>query len=124
MMRKALTIIGQVALFYLVSLAGTWLTAALHLPVPGSMVGMGMMFALLRLKVIKLAWVEGGANWLLAYLLLFFVPAAVGIVQYRQMLMVDGSRVMLVIVVSTLAVMACTGLLAEFVTRRKGAGAQ
>jgi holin-like protein len=109
----------QIGVLFLASSAGTFLADHFHLKVPGSMLGMALVFVLLRLKVLRLDWLEKGANWLLGELLLFFIPAAVGIIQYRQVMMADGSRIMLVIAVSTLAVMICTGLLAEFVIRRK-----
>jgi holin-like protein len=113
------TISWQVGLLLLASMAGNALADQFHVRIPGSMIGMVLVFVLLRLKIVKLQWLELGANWLLAELLLFFIPAAVGIMQYKQIMVADGSRIMLVIAFSTLAVMICTGLLAEFVTRRK-----
>jgi holin-like protein len=114
----------QVGLLALLSMAGNAAVAHLHWHIPGPMLGMVLLFVLLRTKLIRLDWVESGANWLLADLLLFFIPAAVGIIQYRQTLAVDGSRVVLVIGVSTIAVMICTGLLAEGVLRYRGEDAR
>ena len=48
---------------------------------------------------------RAGARWLLAEMLLFFVPAVVAVVNYTQLLMVDGWRIMLVIALSTLMVL-------------------
>lgn len=42
-------------------------------PVPGSIVGIGMLFALLKCKIIRLEWIELGSQWLLAEMLLFFL---------------------------------------------------
>ncbi len=44
----------------------------LGIPVPGSIVGIGMLFALLKCKIIRLEWIELGSQWLLAEMLLFF----------------------------------------------------
>jgi holin-like protein len=118
--KTSLKVACQVGLLTLVSMGGNELAARLHLPVPGSMVGMLLVFLLLRAGMLKLAWVEEGAGWLMTHLLLFFIPAAAGIVQYRQVMAADGSRIALVIALSTIAVMMCTGLLVEFVTRRRG----
>lgn len=47
------------------------LARTLHLPVPGSILGMVVLFILLQTRVVKLRWIEVGAAWLLGELLLF-----------------------------------------------------
>lgn len=91
----------------------------LHLPVPGSIIGIALVFILLQTKVIKLEWVEIGANWLLAELLLFFIPSAVGIMNYIPMLEHDGVRIVVIVIFSTILVMVSSGLLAGTMAKRK-----
>ncbi|MFD1992401.1 CidA/LrgA family protein [Paenibacillus nicotianae] len=91
----------------------------LHLPVPGSIIGIAVVFILLQTKVIKLEWVEIGANWLLAELLLFFIPSAVGIMNYIPMLEHDGVRIVAIVILSTILVMVSSGLLAGMMAKRK-----
>ncbi|ODP28021.1 CidA/LrgA family holin-like protein [Paenibacillus sp. PK4536] len=91
----------------------------LHLPVPGSIIGIALVFILLQTKVIKLEWVELGANWLLAELLLFFIPSAVGIMNYIPMLEHDGVRIIVIVILSTILVMVSSGLLAGTMAKRK-----
>lgn len=91
----------------------------LHLPVPGSIIGIAIVFILLQTKVIKLEWVEIGANWLLAELLLFFIPSAVGIMNYIPMLEHDGVRIVVIVIFSTILVMVSSGLLAGTMAKRK-----
>ncbi|MNI75595.1 Holin-like protein CidA [compost metagenome] len=91
----------------------------LHLPIPGSILGIFVLFALLKTGVIKLDWIEHGANWLLAELLLFFIPAAVGIMKFIPMLEHDGVRIMIVVICSTLIVMISSGLIASRISKRK-----
>lgn len=119
-LHRFFTIMWQVGLLILFSMAGNAAVDHLHWHIPGPMLGMVLLFVLLRTKLIRLDWVAAGANWLLAELLLFFIPAAVGIIQYRQAMAADGSRVLLVIALSTVAVMVCTGLIAEGVMRYRG----
>lgn len=109
----------QVGLLTLFWLAGNKLVSLLHWRVPGNVMGMLLLLLLLQLKVIRLEWVEAGTNWLLGDMLLFFVPAAVGVIQYKELMASSGVRILLVIAVSTLAVMACTGLAAEWLVRRR-----
>ena len=89
----------------------------LHLPLPANLVGMLMMLALIVCRVIPLNWVRAGARWLLAEMLLFFVPAVVAVVNYAQLLMVDGWRIFLVIGLSTTMVLGATAWVVDKVYR-------
>lgn len=111
---------GQVFFFILFSMLINAITEALHLPVPGSIVGIVVLFALLHFKVIKLEWVDLGAKWLLAEMLLFFIPPVVGIVEYKELMLENGLRISLVIVLSILCVMVITGLIAEKLSAHEG----
>ncbi len=71
-------------------------------------VGMVLMLTLILCRALPLNWVRAGARWLLAEMLLFFVPAVVAVVNYAQLLMVDGWRIFAVIALSTLMVLGAT----------------
>ena len=85
-------IIIQVVFLHVFLFLGAALKEVIPLPIPASMFGLFLLFIALNFKIIKLEWVERGANWLLAELLLFFVPSAVGIVNYDEIFSVQGSR--------------------------------
>ncbi|WCN37917.1 CidA/LrgA family protein [Aneurinibacillus uraniidurans] len=110
---------GQIILLCMFSLITNKLVDIFHLKIPGSILGIGVVFILLQAKIIRLEWIELGAKWLLAELLLFFVPSAVGIMKYPHLLVDDGVRVVCAIIFSTIAVMACTGLIAKKIAERK-----
>ncbi|GAA3409781.1 CidA/LrgA family protein [Paenibacillus hodogayensis] len=120
-MKQTIAIMRQITVLIGFSWLGTWISDFLNLPVSGSLIGLALVFALLRLGVIRLAWLEAGANWLLSRMLLFFVPAAVGVISHRELFGVAGVSLLAAIVVGTLIVMGCSGLLAEAITRRKEA---
>ncbi|AIQ21006.1 MULTISPECIES: CidA/LrgA family protein [Paenibacillus] len=101
----------QVAGLTIFSMLINTLTPLLHIPIPGSIIGMILLFLLLESGVIRLNWVEVGASWLLAELLLFFIPSAIGVMKYSSLLEADGLQVLAVVLVGTFAVMAGSGLL-------------
>jgi holin-like protein len=101
---------------------GNLITKYLHIPLPGSIVGLIILFLLLQIKVVKIEWIERGATWLLAELLLFFIPSAVGVVNYQQVISSQGVKLITVIVLSTLTVMAFTGITAQFIAKRTKGG--
>ncbi|MBZ4317327.1 CidA/LrgA family protein, partial [Mycobacterium tuberculosis] len=84
---------------------------------PANLVGMVMLLLLIVCRVIPVSWVRAGARWLLAEMLLFFVPAVVAVVNYAQLLMVDGWRIFLVIALSTLMVLGATAWVVDKVYR-------
>lgn len=106
-------IIIQVLFLHVFLFLGAALKELLPLPIPASMFGLCLLFLALYFKIIKLEWVEKGANWLLAELLLFFVPSAVGIVNYDEILSVEGAEIVGLIGISTIIVMGITALIAE-----------
>lgn len=109
----------QVAGFMLLSTLMSQLAELAHIPIPGSILGIAVVFILLETGVLKLEWLELGANWLLAELLLFFIPAAVGVMNYFTVLEADGFRILAVVLLSTVLVMAGSGLTATLISSRK-----
>jgi holin-like protein len=112
-------IIIQVLLLNVFLWLGTALKTIIPLPIPASMFGLFLLFLALCFKIIKLEWVEQGATWLMAELLLFFVPSAVGVVNYQQIISIQGAEIVVLIAVSTIIVMGMTALTAEKITGRK-----
>lgn len=110
---------AQVLFFIILSYLMNRLVEVLHWSVPGSILGLALVFVLLQLKLIKLEWIDLGAKWLLAEMLLFFIPPAAGMIQYKTLLLGSGFRILLVVVVSTIMVMLCAGLLAEWIAKPK-----
>jgi holin-like protein len=99
-------------------LAGFWAggSAFAHLagvPVPGSFIGLLALLGLLLTGVMDRRWVERGAAWLLAEMLLFFVPAVVAVLAHPEFLGLTGLKVLLVILISTVLVMLATAVTVE-----------
>ncbi len=104
------------------AIAGLWLGAdfvvrTLHLPVPGGVVGLLVLLALLFCGGIAPRWIKAGADWLLSDMLLFFIPAAVAAVQYGGLFREDGWRLALVVVAGTLMVMVAVAFAVEQASR-------
>ncbi|WP_037286918.1 CidA/LrgA family protein [Saccharibacillus sacchari] len=118
-MKKTLLAVIQVAGLMGFSLLMNRLAVWMHIPIPGSILGIFVLFMLLQFRLVKLEWIELGANWLLAELLLFFIPAAVGVMNYIPLLEQDGIRILAVVILSTLIVMVSSGLLAGALSKRK-----
>lgn len=108
--------------FQVALLAAIWWLAdiavrTLHIPLPANLTGMLMLLLLIVLGVVRPHWFRDGANWLLAEMLLFFVPAMLVVTEYPDLIRHQGLRILAVIVTSTACVMAATALAVDRVYR-------
>jgi holin-like protein len=118
-------LIGALATLLLCQLAGEVAARAFGLPVPGPVIGMVLLFAalFLRRREEPPEALSVTADALLGNLGLLFVPAGVGVVLYLPLLARDWAPVSLAILAGTLAAVAATGRLAEWLLRRFGGDA-
>lgn len=110
-------IILQVVLLCAISMLGNVITQFFHLSIPGNILGLGVLFLLMKSKILSLTWIEEGANFLIAELLLFFIPSAIGVIQFQGLLIDQFVNLSIVIVLSTLVVVLFVGLLTETILR-------
>lgn len=103
----------QVVMYVGVFIFSEYLVEWLNLPLPASIVGMLLMLVLIMSHILPLRWVKAGASWLLAEMLLFFIPAVVAVINYAQLLLVEGWRIFLVIAISTSLVLGATALVVD-----------
>jgi holin-like protein len=113
----AARVVAQSALLAALWYVADFASRHLDLPIPGSVVGLGALLVLLLAGGIKARWVKAGADWMLSELLLFFVPAAVAVVQYGGLFKSDGWRLALVVVCGTLTVLVAVALTVDQAVR-------
>lgn len=109
----------QIGYLYIILFVGNSISSLLHMPIPGSILGLGLLFLLLQFKIVKLEWIELGAGLLLSELLLFFIPSAIGVIDYNTLFGVQGMKVIAVIAGSGIVVMLATGYIAEWFGHKK-----
>jgi holin-like protein len=106
--------IASLALILLAQLLGEILARGAGVPIPGPVIGMGLMFAFLLVrdnvrfglprylpKPLTDGTLETTARGLLMNLSLMFVPAGVGVVGRLDLLRAQGLKLAIVLVVST-----------------------
>ena len=116
---KIFTIIVQILFIYIFLFLGSAIKAIIPIPIPASMIGLLLLLSSLLLGIVKLEWIEQGGNWLLAELLLFFIPSAVGIINYNELLSWQGVWSILMVGVSTFIVISSTAFISEKVNNWK-----
>jgi holin-like protein len=100
------------ALLLLCQSAGEVLARGLQLPLPGPVLGLLLLWALLALPAVR-APVAAVAEPLLAHLSLLFVPVGVGVVAHLGLVAQYGGRIVLAVVLSTVIGMVVTALVLQ-----------
>jgi holin-like protein len=109
----------QVGIMYIISLIGNQLTGWLHLSIPGSLIGMMLLFVLLVSGIVPAKWVEIGALKLVAFMPLFLIPATTGIMDYGAFFMTEGVGLAVVIIGSTLITLAVSAFVSDRLVRKE-----
>ncbi|MDM3885209.1 CidA/LrgA family protein [Pseudomonas sp. BCRC 81390] len=117
LLKKALRLLTELATLCALFLLGGQLASWLGWPIPGGVMGLAMLLLLFAAGVLKPAMLQLGAGWLMAEMLLFFIPALMSLLDYGALIRDEGWRILLVIAVSTLMVMVVTALTVELVCR-------
>ena len=94
---------------------GEALNFLIPLPVPAGVYGLALLFGALCLGLVKLPSVEGAGGFLLEAMPLMFIPAAVGLTEEYHNLLPVLHKVVLIVVLSTVVVMAVSGRAAQAV---------
>lgn len=116
--KKYVTIIFHVVLLYGFSLVGEWLQHLLHIPLPGSIIGLLLLWAALSLKLFRLQWIESGAYFLLAYLPLYLIPATVGVMNYGHVFVGKGFLLIPITMISTFVTMWLASWASQWTARK------
>ena len=102
MIRQCFILFGCLALGELT----VWLTGV---KLPASSIGMLLLTLLLKLKVVKLEWVRGLTDFLIANLGFFFVPPGVALMLYFDLIKAEIVPITLATLLSTIIVLIITG---------------
>lgn len=112
MIRQCAILFGCLALGELI----VYLT---HIPLPSSILGMLLLTFLLKTGWIKLQWVQGLSDFLVANIGFFFVPPGVALMLYFDIIEAQFWPIVCATVVSTVLVLAITGWVHQTLTRGK-----
>lgn len=106
--------LAAITLLLLFQLAGEAIVLFFALPVPGPVVGMGLLFAALALRGGPSADLRNTAQNLLQHLSLLFVPAGVGVMLHIERIADEWLPIVAALVFSTFLAIAVTALALRF----------
>lgn len=107
----------ELSLLLLYSILGEGIRMFFHLPVPGSIIGILLLFLSFQTKILKPAAIEDTANFLLNHLTILFVPAGVGLMQYYGAIKYTWPILLGAVVICSLVSLVAVGKTAELVEK-------
>jgi holin-like protein len=111
---KYLKMILQLAFLYAIYLLGVFIQTIGNLSVPGSIIGMLLLFGALHFNIVKREWFSLGGSLLLKQLPLFFIPATIGVIDYLDLFKGIGLITIGIALLSTVIVMIISTCICEF----------
>ncbi|MDL2306194.1 CidA/LrgA family protein [Bacteroides sp. OttesenSCG-928-D19] len=85
---------------------------------PSSIIGMLLLTLFLELGWIKLQWVQGLSNFLVANLSFFFIPPGVALMLYFDLIAAEIIPITVATIISTVLVLVTTGWVHQFVRKK------
>ncbi len=119
LLKKWLLNLLQIIIIICFTVLGQLIVSSFNLHIPGSIIGLVLLLACLHMGWIKLDWVEAGSALLFSEMLLFFIPAMVGIMNYPWLIGTKGILVLLAVIVGTTLAMASTGIVSKTLLKLK-----
>ena len=107
----------QFLIILAVSFLGEGLHALIPLPIPASVYGLALMLRALCAKLVRPEQVKGAASFLIEIMPVMFIPAAVGLLDVWGLLRPILVPAAVIIVSTTVLVMAVTGRTAQGILR-------
>ena len=115
-------LVRQFAIILAFSLAGEALHALLPLPVPASIYGIALLFAALKLRLVRVEAIRGASGFLIEVMPALFIPAGVGLMASFGVLRPRLVPIAVIMAVSTVVVMGVSGRVTQGVIRREHRG--
>ncbi|CAE6897631.1 hypothetical protein ACOMICROBIO_FLGHMIGD_01257 [Vibrio sp. B1FLJ16] len=87
--------------------------------VPGSVIGMLILFFTMVIGIVKVEWVKPGATLFIRYMILLFVPVSVGLMQHFDLLFANALPILASAVGGTLIVLVSLAWLLDYLLKEK-----
>lgn len=110
-------ILYQCGIVFAVYLVGELIRTLTHLPIPGNVFGMVLLFLLLVSGLLKKEHIAKVSDFLLGNMAFFFIPSGVAILVYYKSIASVLVPFLLIVLFSTIIVMGATGQIAQLLAK-------
>ncbi len=114
-----LKLLRELCIILIISFIGNVINKVLKLSIPGNVIGIFILLAILCLGVIKVEDIEHVSSFLLKNLAFFFVPAAVQLMTCFKTISKVVFPILAVLVISSIIVIVVTALTVRIIKKRQ-----
>lgn len=111
--------IKQAAIIFGCLALGEGLVYVTNIAFPSSIIGLFILFFLLKFKILQVKHVQEVSGFLVKNMGLFFVPACIALLDYLEIISLHIVPLILVSTISTVIVAVATGITHQFLRLRK-----
>jgi holin-like protein len=97
---------------------GNLISLLLPIMIPGSIIGLLLLFFLLVFQLIPSQWVEGGCKLFMRYMTLLFIPAGMGIMDNYSLLFNNFLPIVIGCSISSVLILLLVGYLTQYLHTR------
>lgn len=114
-------LLNQLALIFGIWALGEYISSFISniIIIPGSIMGMILLFLALQMKIIKLESIKEISELFLDNMAIFFVPAGVSLMSSMDLIKDNLFVLMVTIALSTVMVMYITGVVVQYMINRR-----
>ncbi len=102
----------------LFSIVGEFLSTGLNLPLPGSIIGMVLLFLALKFKLIRLRQIYDAGQFMIENMTILFLPAGVGIMSHWDAIAKYWWQIIVITLLAIVVNFAVIGFVTQFIKQR------
>ena len=106
--------IAQVTGLWVILWIGNQIELFCGIPIPGNVIGMLLLFLLLLCGIVKLEYLQDATDFLLKHLVFFFIPFAVGLMNWGSLFYQNGIVLAAAIIIGAIIPFATIGVLGQW----------
>ncbi|WP_246197408.1 CidA/LrgA family protein [Cytobacillus depressus] len=120
-MKSALLFFAQLFFIWAIYEFSSYIIKTFDVPIPASVLGIIILYTMLSTGIIKLRHIEKGVGFLNKHLGFFFVPIAVGLINYGGLIKAHGLELVLMIAGSTVVGLVITAGTTQYLSKKERA---
>ncbi|WP_413112516.1 CidA/LrgA family protein [Thaumasiovibrio sp. DFM-14] len=101
------------SLIFLFTITGNFISDYFSTVIPGSIIGMLLLFTALVLKWVPADWVRPGCELMMRHMTVLFVPVCVGLIEHGELIRNHGVSLLLSNLSSSLLVFVLIGVICQ-----------
>ncbi|MDC0612245.1 CidA/LrgA family protein [Vibrio sp.] len=120
MIKTVIHYVIALSIIFLCLFLGNKAQQFLAISIPGSILGMLLLFALLASGIIKVEWLRPGATLFIRHMMFLFVPISVGLMTHFDTLLANALPILASVLGGSVIVMLVMSITLDRLLKKKG----